>query len=88
MVVDLMRWNLLQLLVIPAWIGDGVSIPLVGLVDCVGVAVCPMTDTQTQTSAHNPEQPVPSLGFQVVNWARVMPCLEETALQLSPCSTK
>jgi hypothetical protein len=38
-VVDWILWNLLQFLLMPFWIGDGVLIPLAGRVDEVALFV-------------------------------------------------
>lgn len=43
----LTKWNVLQLFVIPDWIGEGVEMPLPGL---VGVGVCPIMEMQIYCS--------------------------------------
>jgi hypothetical protein len=85
-VVDAILWNLLQFLEIPFWMGEGVSIPLVG-VGLVGVSK-PMTDTQAQVSLHKLLQVSPTPLFHVVNCVRVIPWSEAIAAQLAPTSTK
>lgn len=59
-VLESTKWNFLQLLAKPFWIGDGVLTPLAGL---IGVGFCPITPTQIVVSAQRPVHLAPTAGF-------------------------